>query len=169
MLNLRVPALGGEVDFAVLPRDSKGHSSTLHTSGIPQGVESKLTGLSGTAASAIRFIRDSRELPSGFPAFDSAYQVLVLPGRVSAAPVDSALAERALHWPADTIAPHSVLAWRDPFGLKFEARLPGQPDWPTVLNFLAFAEDVTARLPAPVASSAPRGLVDRLIARLLGS
>jgi len=168
-LGLRIPALGGEVDFAVLPRDSDGRDSALARSAVPPGVESRVAALSGAAASAIGFLRDAREFPSGLPAFDAAYQVLALPRRISKPPVDPALAGRILSWPADAIAPHSVLAWRDPFGFHIHARLPATPNQATVTYFVALAQDFCARIPAPAMSPAPTGFVDRLVARFLRS
>jgi len=140
-LNLRFPTLGGEADVAFQPRDNDGH---------------------GSAQTAV-------EIPTGCPAFDAAYRVLALPGQMHQLPIDAALAERILHWPAAAITPHSVVAWRDSFGLQLQARLPGPPNWETVSYFLALAEDFTARVPPPVMSSASRGLVDRVVARLLRS
>src|ERR1022692_246812 len=147
-LVLRFPTLGGEMDFAVLPREP-GNSGT------------KL------AADAVSFLRDARELPSGLGAFDAAYQVLALLQRVPRSPVEPGLAERIMDWPGDAIRPHSVLAWRDPFGLVFEARLPAPANWATVSYRLALGEDLCSRLPAPEVSAAPRTLVDRVIARIV--
>jgi hypothetical protein len=108
-LELRFTTLAGEADFAVMPRDSEARGSALLGSTIPPGVESRVAAFSGTAASAIGFFRDARELPSGIPAFDAAYQVLQSHEQ-SRQLVDCGLAERILHWPSDAIAPHSVLA-----------------------------------------------------------
>jgi hypothetical protein len=82
---------------------------------------------SEVAAEAIELLQAGREFPSGLSAFDAAYQVLVLPQRIAQSPVDAALAERILHWPEDTVTPHSLLVWRDPSGLHFQARLPAPP------------------------------------------
>ena len=168
-LGLRIPALGGEVDFAILPRDSDGRDFALAGSAVPPGVENRLAALSGAAASAIGFFRDAREFQSGLSAFDAAYHILALPRHISHPPVDPALAGRFLSWPADAIAPHSVLAWRDPFGFHIHARLPGTPNQATVTYFVALAEDFCARIPAPAMSPAPSGFVDRLVARFLRS
>jgi hypothetical protein len=168
-LNLRFPTLGGEADLAVQPRDDKGKSAALLGPGMPPGLESRVAAFSGTLANTIGFYRQAQEVPSGLPAFDAAYQVLALPRQLRPPPLDPALAERFLHWPSDTIAPHSVLTWRDPFGLQLQARLPAPPDWATVSYFLTLAEDFCARLPAPLPSPAPRGFVDRIVARLLRS
>jgi hypothetical protein len=165
-LALRVPALGGEVDLAVLPREA-GSGAPLGT-GMPPGMESRLAAFSGAMASAAVFLREARELPSGLAAFDAAYQVLALPQQFRQPPLNAALADRMLHWPPDALAPHSVVAWRDPFGFQFQARLPGPPNWSTVAYFLALAEDFCARLPGPATPSAPPTFVDRLVARVLG-
>lgn len=168
LLGLRFPTLGGDVDFAVLPRDSDAHGSPLLGSGIPPGVESRVAAFSGTAASAVAFVRDARELPSGLAPFDAAYQILLSQQELPNQPVvDCPLAQRILHWPPDTVAPHSVLAWRDPFSLQLQARLPVTPNWATISYFLALAEDLIARVPRPVISPAPQGFVDRLVARFL--
>jgi hypothetical protein len=168
-LGLRIPALGGEVDFAVLPRDSDGCDSALAGCALPPGVENRVAALSGAVAGAIGFFRDAREFPSGLPAFDAAYQALALPRHISQPPVDPALAGRILSWPTDAIAPHSVLAWRDPFGFHIHARLPATPNQATITYFVALAEDFCARIPAPSISPAPSGFVDRLVARFLRS
>ncbi len=122
-LGLRFPSLGGEPDLAVLPRDSNGHGSALLGSAIMPEAESRVAAFSGLAARAVGFFRDAGELPSGVAAFDAAYQVLVLPRQIRQPPVDPTLADRILHWPADAVAPHSVLAWRDPYAFHVQARL----------------------------------------------
>ena len=87
---LRFPTLGGEMDFAVLPRELGDSGSKL---GRPEmflpAVETRVANFSGVAAEAVAFLRDARDLPSGVAAFDAAYQVFVLPGE------NSALADRA--------------------------------------------------------------------------
>lgn len=166
-VGLRVPILGGEVDLAVLPRDGDGFAPVRP--GIPPGIESRVAAFSGALASTTSFFREARELPSGLAAFDAAYHVLVLTSHFTEPPLDPPLATRVLHWPADAIAPHSVAAWRDPFGFHFQARLPAPPNWSTVTHFLALAEDCCARLPGPTAPSAPPTFVDRLVARILRS
>jgi hypothetical protein len=165
-LNLRFPTLGGDADLAVRPRDDKGKGAAPLGPGMPPGLESRVAAWSGTLASIIGLYRDAQEVPSGLPAFDAAYQVLVLPRQFRRPPLDPGLAERFLHWPPDAIAPHSVRAWRDPFGFKLQARLPATPNWATVSYFLTLAEDFCSRLPAPITSPAPRGFVDRIVARI---
>jgi len=150
-LDVRFPALGGETDLAVVPRGKEGRDSAR------------------SAAGAIGFRRSPVELASGCPTFDAAYQVFVLPGRTKQAPVDGALAERILHWPTAATAAHSVLAWRDSFGLQLQARLPGPPNWDAVPYFLAVAEDFVARVSPPVTPAAPAGFVERVVARLMRS
>lgn len=166
-LSLRFPALAGEVDVAVLPRDSTGHGGTLRAPHLSREAQARLASFSGTAASAAGFLRDAQEVPSGLPEFDAAYQVLAPPARVSPPPVDAALAQRLRHWSADALAPHSVLAWRDPFGFHVQARLPSTPDWATLTHFITLGEDFAARLPAPSGGSAPQGFVDAMVARFL--
>ena len=167
-LTLRFPSLAGEVDVALVPRDPK-HAPAFLAPHLGLEAQNKVAAFSGTAASALGFFREARELPTRVPEFDSTYQLLALPGRVANSPVDAALAQRLLHWPADALAPHSLLAWRDPFGFHFHARPPSAPDWPTITYFLSLAEDLASRLPAPSGSSAPRGLVDSMVARLMRS
>jgi len=167
-LVLRFPMLGGETDLAVLPREGQGHGSLLLGSAVPPDAESRVAALSGVIASAAGFFRGAREFPSGLLAFDAAYQVLVLPRQIHQPPVEQALAERILQWPADAIAPHSVLAWRDLYAFEVQARLPAPPNWATVSFFIALAGDLIARVPPPVQSIAPHTLVDRLIGRFLG-
>jgi len=158
---MRFPTLGGEVDFGVFPR-------TLPLDqAIPMGTDARLAAFSNTAASAAGLSRDAREVPSGLPAFDAAYQVLGAARQITKPPVDPDLAARILHWPAGAVAAHSVLAWRDPFALEFQVRLPGPPNWATVAYTVTLGEDLSARLPSPVAMATPPKFVDRMIARLM--
>ena len=120
------------------------------------------------AARAVGFFREAGELPSGVAAFDAGYQVQVLPSQIRQPPVDPSLADRILHWPADAVAPHSVLAWRDPYAFHVQARLPGPPNWAAVSYFVALADDFIARV-LPSVTSSPPGFIDRLIDRFLRS
>jgi len=169
ILGLRIPKLGGETDTAIFPRDSGRRDSVLLTTRLSPSMQARVAVFSGTVAGAVTFFEHAREFPSGLPAFDKACQILALPERVQEAPIDAALAERILHWPADTITGHSVLAWRDPFGLHFQARLPAPPNWATITYFLTLAEDLCARLPSPVPAPTPSGFVDSIVARFLQS
>jgi hypothetical protein len=166
LLALRFPALGGEPDFAVMPRDSEGHGLPRGQA-IPAGIESRIAAFSGAAASDIAFLRDAREHPSGLAAFDAAYQVLAPPRQIVQPPVDPGFATCILQWPVDAVAPRSVLAWRDPVALHLQFRLPGPPNWSTVAYAAKLGEDLTVRVPPPVMQAAPRGLLDKLIARFL--
>ena len=166
-LGLRFPSLGGEMDFALAPRDSGGLGISALASRLSPGARSRMAALSGAGASAAEFFRDARGLPARLPAFDAAYQVWVRPAQSPHPHIDRALAERVVHWSADAIAPHSMLAWRDPFGFHIEARLPATPNWPTISYFLSLAEDLALRLPAPTATSAPSGFVDKFATRFL--
>jgi len=168
-LGLRFPNLAGEVDVAVVPRDSRAPGTASMAQVLAPGTQARVASFSGTLASAIDFSRDAQELPTGLPEFDAAYRVLALPGRIQRPLLDGPLAARLLHWPAETIAPHAVLAWRDPFGFHVQARLPAPPNWATVAYLVAASDDLSQRLPAAVGASAPQGLVDRLVARFLGS
>jgi hypothetical protein len=163
---LRVPILGGEVDLAVLPREA-GHGDAVLRGAIPVGAKARVAAFSGAIGSAVELLQNAQELPSGLAAFDARYEVLVLPKQIQKQPVDAALGQRMLSWPADAIAPHSILAWRDPFGLHLQARLPGPPNWSTVSYFASLAEDLCARVPAPQSLPAPPTLFDRAVARIL--
>ena len=166
---LRIPVLGGEVDLAMLPRGATGSGSATkpaNLQAVPPAVEARVAAFSGTAASAIRFFQESTEAPSGDANFDSAYRVLTLSPNASHSLVDAELAKHMLHWPADAMTPHSLLAWRDPFGFHLLARLPGPPNWPTVSYFTSLAEEFSARVPAPQISPRPVGLVDRIVAHI---
>ena len=167
-LSVRFPTLAGEVDVALAPRDSRRHAGVVTAPHLAPHTQARLASLSGRAASAAAFLNDAREASTGLAEFDAAYQLLVLPARATPPPLDAALAQRVLHWSADALAPHSVLAWRDPFGFHVHARLPAPPDWPTVSCLVKLAEDFAVRLSAPVGASAPRGVLDKLVARLLG-
>jgi hypothetical protein len=178
LLGLRVPVLGGEVDLAILPREP-GHRSVggalLRESG--QGTRAagdataraigRVAAFSGALASSLEFFQNSRELPSGLAAFDAAYEVLVLPQQVQQSPVDAALGQRLMNWPANAIAPHSVRAWRDAFGLHIEARLPAPATWGNASYLAALAEELCARVPAPQSSGAPPTLFDRAVGWIL--
>ena len=166
-LALRFPTLGGEMDFAILPREAGFSSSKPGAGDISAAVQTRVANFSGVAADAVAFLREAREVPSAVAAFDATYQVLVLPERIQHAPVGPALAKRILDWPGEAIHPHSVLAWRDPFGLVFEARLPAPANWATVSYLLTLGEELCEPLPAPEVSPAPRTLVDRVIARVV--
>jgi hypothetical protein len=163
---LRVPTLGGEVDLAVLPREA-GRGDAVLRGAIPAGAKARVAAFSGAIGSAVELFQNAQELPSGLPAFDARYEVLVLPKQFQKQPVDTALGQHALSWPADAIAPHSMLAWPDPFGLHLQARLPGPPNWSTVSYFASLAEDLCARVPAPQSLPAPTTLFDRAVARIL--
>jgi hypothetical protein len=115
----------------------------------------------------LEFFQNSRELPSGLAAFDAAYEVLVLPQQVQQSPVDAALGQRLMNWPANAIAPHSVRAWRDAFGLHIEARLPAPATWGNASYLAALAEELCARVPAPQSSGAPPTLFDRAVGWIL--
>jgi hypothetical protein len=166
VLGVRVPILGGEVDFAVLPRGA-GHGFAGASSTISPRVEARVAAFSGAIASGLDFFQNAQELPSGLAAFDAAYEVLVLPKQFGKPPVDAALGERILHWPADTIAPHSMIAWRDAFGLHVDARVPAPANWSTVSYLASLAEEMCARVPAPLKSGVPPTFFDRAVAQIL--
>ena len=167
-LGLRFRILGGEVDFAVLPRDPKNPNTAFLALGVPPVAEARVAAFSSALGGAIEFFRNGRETPAGLAAFDTTYRVLTLTEKFQQPPVNPALAERVLKWPDDSVRPHSVLAWRDPFGLQLQARLPAPPNWVTVSYFLALAEDLSSRVPPPAVPAVPLKFSDRLIARLLG-
>ena len=166
VLALRFPALGGEVDFAMLPREA-GQASSAAGAAITPSAEARVAKFSGALASGLDFFQHAQELASGLPEFDAAFRVLVLPKQFSRPPVDASLAARILHWPADTVAPHSVLAWRDAFGLCMDARLPGPANWNTVSYLATLAEDLCAAVPAPLISAAPPTIIDRVVGSFL--
>jgi hypothetical protein len=142
-LSLRFPTLAGEADFSILPRGPR--------LAIPVGAEARIAPFG--------------EAPTGVPGFDAAYQVM---SRQSSKPVvDASLADRILHWPADSVAPHSILIWRDRFALHCQARLPAPPNSATVSWFLGIAAACASRIPPAVISPVRSSLVDRIIARVL--
>jgi len=166
VLGVRVAILGGEVDFAMLPRGTS-HGFAAASGTISPRMEARVAAFSGAIASGLDFFQNAQELPSGLAAFEAAYELLVLPNQFSKPPVDAALGERILHWPADTTTPHSMLAWRDAFGLHVDARLPAPANWGAVLHLASLTEDLCARIPAPLQSAAPPTLFDRAVARIL--
>ena len=132
LMELTFSSLGGMLDMAVLPRDRKSVSGK--------------TDLCPSQA---------REFPSGLPDFDTVYEVLAATPQLTASPLSSGLAKRFVTWPGDTIAPQSVLAWRDPAGCHLRVHLPKMPNWSTIEYLLMLGEDFCASLPTPVLSGAP--------------
>ena len=166
-LAVRFPTLGGEMDFAVMPRGNRGPGLSQLAKGVTPSMESRLAAISGAAESAVIFFRDARAMQSGSEAFDAAYEMLALPEKMQKPPFEQSFAERVLHWPADTVRPYSVLAWRDPFALHFLTRLPGPPNWPAVAYAVALAEELSQRVPPPEMSPHPPKSLDRFIAGVL--
>jgi len=124
---LHVPSLGGEVDWAVLPRQRPMNLLTgIAQRGRPAGMAA-LALFSALAASVNRFFREAHEVPSGLEAFDKAYRVLVRVPRPGRPAVGGQLAEAFVLWPAGAMAPHSVSVWRDFLGLHLQARLFSPP------------------------------------------
>lgn len=166
-LHLRFPTLAGEEDFAIEPRAPNSPQPLSLGPATPPGTESRIAPFSEVLAREIGFHRGAQELPSGDPAFDHAYRVLVLPQRIPHPLIDPPLAGRILHWPAAAIPLHSILAWRNPYGLHLQARLLAPPNWPCVSHLLALAQDLLPRVPPPLTSPPPRTLIDRIVARFL--
>ena len=165
-LVLDFPALAGEPDFAILPRETQSTDSVARQRTVPAATETRVAAFSSTLASAIGFLQGAREFPTGVLPFDERYEVLALPSQQKP-PVGAPLAEQILRWPAESIAPHSILAWRDPFGFHLKARLPAPPNSFTVLHFVGIAETCTAAIPPSAKEAAPSGLLDGLLARFL--
>ena len=166
VVGLSVAVLGGEVDLALVPRDKAHRGAKLGTP-LPPKVDARVAAFSGTIASALEFFQRAEERPSGLAEFDAAYEVLVRREQFMEGPVDEALARKILSWPAETVAAHSMLAWRDAFGFHVQARLPGPPNWSTVSYMASLAEELCARVPAGVKSAVPPTFVDRAIEKIL--
>ncbi len=164
-LHLRFPMLAGKEDFAILPREPSDRGNALFKSGLPPSAQARVTAFSSTLGGGIEFFQNAVEVPSGLPAFDGFYRVLVLPGQFRHL-VDPDLAARILKWPQHAIAPHSVLLWRDPMGFHCKVRLPSPANWPTVSCSVALAEEFALRLPAGSMPLAPPGALDQLIGGL---
>ena len=162
-LTLRVPALGGDTDLALLPREDEFPAAVS----IGGAAASSVGAISGALGSAVEFLRHAVELPSGHTGFDTAYRVLVLPRQFSHPFIDHAIAERILARPTGAVASHALLAWRQPYAFEFEARLPGPPDWATVFWLISLAKELIVRVPPPLKAVAPHGFVDRLMDRFL--
>lgn len=169
LLALKIPMLAGGVDFGIVPRDAQWSAGAMGRVAIPAVAEERIAAFSGTAASALEFLREAQEMPSGVAEFDAAYRILALPEKTGHPLVEASLAEKILRWPAGGAVLNSFLAWRDPFGLHCQARLSAPPDWATVTYFLAVAEQLSARIPASSSSPERRGVVDRLVGRFLAS
>ena len=168
VLSVRFPGLAGATDFAIYPKD--GRDSALMAAvayGFEAATIERFARTSGTLAGAIEFIGKAREQPSHLESFDDAYRISVVPSFGDRTPVDIELAGNILHWPANTVAAHSILAWRDPFGLHLRARLPAPPNWATIKYLLSIGEGLLARLPAAIPVPEPSGAVDKMIAGLL--
>ena len=129
LMELTFSSLGGMLDMAVVPRDHK-----------------SVSGKTDICPS------QAREFPSGLPDFDTVYEVLAAAPQVSGPPLGPGLAKRFVKWPGDTIAPQSVLAWRDPAGCHLRVHLPKMPNWSTIEYLLMLGEDFCASLPTPVLS-----------------
>jgi len=129
--------------------------------------EARVAAFSGAIASGLEFFQHAQEMPSGLAAFDAAYRVLVLTKQFSQPPVEATLAGHILHWPENTVRPHSVLAWRDALGFCVDARLPMPPNWNTVCYLASLAEELCARVPAPISPAAPPTLFDRVLGNFL--
>lgn len=165
-LEIRFPTLGGKPNFAIEPRESGTQSGRALTSAMPKSLDARIAAFSGVIADEANFYREARELPSGTPAFDAAYQVLGLLEQLPHSPVNQALAERILAWPREAIQLHSMLGWRDPNGLHLQFRLPGPPNWAAVSYAVSLAEELVSRMPAPISASPPHTLADRIAAHL---
>jgi len=131
LMELTFSSLGGMLDMAILPRDRKAVSSK--TDICPS---------------------QAREFPSGLADFDTVYEVLAATPRLSTSPLSPGLAKKFVKWPGDTVAPQSVLAWRDPAGCHLRVHLPKMPNWSTIEYLLMLGEDFCASLPTPVLSPA---------------
>lgn len=168
VLALRFPQLAGEPDFGVLPRKGDRGDFGGMAARISPEMQKKIEVFSGTAAGAIALMRDGKEMPSGEAGFDAAYRVMALPGVFREGPVGVGLGEKIMKWPADAVAAHSILAWRDPFGLHVQARLPGAANWGTICYGVEIGEELADRIPAGRLSGEPRGVADRAATWFLG-
>lgn len=168
-LALRFPTLGGVPDMAILPRDHGPSDIRALASEATPEITAKVANLSGIAADAVDLLKNAPENPSGLAEFDRAYLVTVAKDRFRVPLVDADLATRMLEWPTEAVKAHSVLAWRDPFGLHFQARLPGPPNWPTVSYFRELAEFLIVRVPAGTVPPETHGIVDKLAEKFLRS
>jgi hypothetical protein len=164
VLTVRFPSLAGQTDFAILPRDpiEDRNLDILASSAIRDF--GSLRGSMG--ASAIAFVHNAHELRTGLTEFDNRYRVLTMGPAV---PADVSLAARILNWPAKAMIPHSVLAWRDPFAFRVQARLPGPPPWSTVEHLLLIAFDLADQIPTPQTCLVPSGRLDRFLNFLFNS
>jgi len=154
---IKFPAPGGEPDFAIMPR---GAQRGLPLSNNDTRLESPV--MKAIASGSFPLPDpDAREFRSGEPAFDDLYQVFALPDQFPKPPVDRTLARRILDCPC---APtFRVFMMRGRLGFYCQARLPGPPDWTTVIWLVGVAEDFAAILPRAVASTTPPGFLDRII------
>lgn len=164
-LGITFPALAGKPDFAIEPRETGSKSLSSLASAMPTSVDARMAAFSEALASEAEFFREAQELPTGVAAFDAAYQLLAL-GHLRESLITPALAQRVLAWPPDAVQPHSMLAWRDPFGLHLQARLPGPPNWQSVSYLVSLGEELASHLPAPISAPPPHTLMDRVAARL---
>ena len=174
VLAIRFPSLAGQTDFAIFPREPEdGYLEGLaarSTSGL--GVFSR----SSLATSAIGFLRTAQEQHSGVAEFESRYRVLSncqsaeeLRLRGPAPLIDRSLAAGMVHWPEGAVVPQSVAAWRDPFAVRVQARMPGPPSWATVEHLVSLAHELTAHLPPPVPCPVRPGRLDKFMNSLLNS
>lgn len=166
-LGLVFPTLGGEVDFSVMPREAGTNLAAVPIGEASSKIQAGVRTFSGILASELEFFRNAKEFPSGLPEFDTAYRILALPQQFRESPLNAVLGSQILRWPTGAISPHSLLGWRDPFGVHVKARLLAPANWATVSHLIFVAEELSTRLPGPLPSRAPRTFLDRVFVRLM--
>ena len=163
-LTVNLPELAGRPDFAMFPRGGHDHDFANQVAALTPQFRAKLAKFSSTAVDAISMAEDSAEAPAGWPDFDRDYRVMMRKGK--SGPVDSTLARALLEWHQGAVIPKESMAWRGPFGLHYEAHLPGPASWATVAHAVEIAQQLARRLPAAEPAPKPSGMIDGLLAKL---
>ena len=161
-MKLRFPAFAGRQDLMVEPRNRPDRPGGLVAAQIDKASAERIGRVSSDLAGQVMLERCGREQPSGLASFDAVYKVVGMASSV----VDETLAAQFIQWPAAGVVPHSILAWRDHSGLRLEARMPGPPDWASVVHFIDLGRALSRRLPPPVPVPQPRGWFDCLMDKL---
>ena len=153
-LTINVPELAGAFDFVLIPRGPRDPDLAGIVQGVSPAVKDRIAGWSGLTADAMRWAEECADAPTGWPDFDAAYKVMIKPGHGS--PLNGAMAQRMQQWPPSAVRAKQVLAWRGPYGLHFEARLPSPANWGTVEHATALADELAGRLPPAEIAVAPK-------------
>ena len=161
-VGVRFPTLGGEQDLLIEPRAGANKLKTIEAGAARKAIE-RVETFSSTAAGFARTMQLESSALAGCPDFDAAYRIAGPPAASGGSLIDPDIARRFLNWPPHAIQPHSLLVWRDPYGLHVQARLPAPPNWAALHHLIDLATDIARRLPRGRPERGKAGVIDRLI------